>query len=291
MKILEGTRAELVRTDDRLSFAARLARFYRGVRRLPRRTRRGRAGTDGRRIEPRPRARRTSRRHRPGRRHAIQLAASCRREPHRAPVVLARSRALLRVDDRRQGHPLARAARCFRDRGAGSSTSRGHSRSARRSTGPEGAGQRLRQMLVEPVLASSSPGAPVVIVPDGALHGLNFETLPAAGSPRRYWIEDVEIQIAPSLALLGRPRDPPPGAVAPGGRQSHAAESRLPRPSLRLRRDVRASSGTSAEQRRGRMRANRRRRASSAARGRSSSHWSTSPPMRPPTVRARSTPP
>ena len=38
------------------------------------------------------------------------------------------------------------------------------------------------------------------IVPDGALHALNFETLPAAGSPRRYWIEDVEIQIARSRA-------------------------------------------------------------------------------------------
>ena len=46
----------------------------------------------------------------------------------------------------------------------------------------------------------------IVIVPDGALHGLNFETLPASGTPRRFLIEDVEVQIAPSLALLGQRR-------------------------------------------------------------------------------------
>jgi CHAT domain-containing protein len=75
---------------------------------------------------------------------------------------------------------------------------------------PGGAGDKLRRLIVDPVLASTAPGTTVVIVPDGALHGLNFETLPAASSPRRYWIEDVEIQIAPSLTLLGRPRDPSP---------------------------------------------------------------------------------
>ena len=43
-------------------------------------------------------------------------------------------------------------------------------------------------------------------MPDGPLHGLNFETLPARIA-RRYWIEEVEIQVAPSLALLRRPAD------------------------------------------------------------------------------------
>jgi CHAT domain-containing protein len=50
----------------------------------------------------------------------------------------------------------------------------------------------------------------VVIVPDGALYGLNFETLPVDGPHRHYWIEDAEIQIAPSLAMLGG--TPPPAA-------------------------------------------------------------------------------
>jgi CHAT domain-containing protein len=72
---------------------------------------------------------------------------------------------------------------------------------------PAGAGDKLRQLLIEPVLGSVRPGTAVVIGPDGALHGLNFETLPAPGTPRRYLIHDVEVQIAPSLALLGRPRE------------------------------------------------------------------------------------
>jgi CHAT domain-containing protein len=64
------------------------------------------------------------------------------------------------------------------------------------------AGDRLYQLLVEPALPSISPGAPVLIVPDGGLHGLNFETLPVPGVRRHFLIEDAQIQIAPSLALL-----------------------------------------------------------------------------------------
>lgn len=62
------------------------------------------------------------------------------------------------------------------------------------------AGDRLYQMLVAP--AKIPPGASVVIVPDGALHSINFETLPVDGPVRRYWIEDVQVQVAPSLAML-----------------------------------------------------------------------------------------
>ncbi len=72
-------------------------------------------------------------------------------------------------------------------------------------------GDRLYRMLVAP--ASLPPNASIVIVPDGALHGLNFETLPVDGPRRHYFIEDAEVQIAPSLAMLGaartaRPVDP-----------------------------------------------------------------------------------
>jgi len=62
-------------------------------------------------------------------------------------------------------------------------------------------GDRLYRMILEP--AQVPVGASVVIVPDGALHGVNFETLPVDGSPRRFFIEDAEIQVAPSLSLLG----------------------------------------------------------------------------------------
>jgi CHAT domain-containing protein/tetratricopeptide (TPR) repeat protein len=66
----------------------------------------------------------------------------------------------------------------------------------------ETAGDRLYQLLVAPAMTSIPNGAGVIVVPDGALHGINFETLPVAGPRRHYWIDDVEIQVAPSLALL-----------------------------------------------------------------------------------------
>ena len=62
-------------------------------------------------------------------------------------------------------------------------------------------GDRLYEMLVRP--AGIPHGASVVVVPDGALHGVNFETLPVDGPRRHYFIEDAEIQVSPSLALLG----------------------------------------------------------------------------------------
>jgi CHAT domain-containing protein/tetratricopeptide (TPR) repeat protein len=64
------------------------------------------------------------------------------------------------------------------------------------------AGDKLYQTLVAPAAPLISKGARVVIVPDGALHGINFETLPVDGPRRHYWIEDVQIEVAPSLATL-----------------------------------------------------------------------------------------
>jgi CHAT domain-containing protein len=78
-----------------------------------------------------------------------------------------------------------------------------------------GAGDRLFQILVQPALSSIRRGSTVVVVPDAALYALNFETLPVAATaelPRRYWIEDVELAIAPSLAMLNRRPAPARGA-------------------------------------------------------------------------------
>jgi CHAT domain-containing protein len=69
-------------------------------------------------------------------------------------------------------------------------------------TASDSAGGRLYRQLVAPAVAGLPVGARIVIVPDGALHALNFETLPVDGPKRHYWIEDAEIQIAPSLASL-----------------------------------------------------------------------------------------
>jgi CHAT domain-containing protein len=71
-------------------------------------------------------------------------------------------------------------------------------------------GRRLYEILVAPAAKLIPDGSPVVIVPDGALHRLNFETLPVDSDRGHYWIEDVEVQVAPSLAMLSRgPASPP----------------------------------------------------------------------------------
>ena len=46
------------------------------------------------------------------------------------------------------------------------------------------------------------PGSNVIVVPDGALHQLAFETLVVPGPQPHYWIEDVAIAAAPSLRVL-----------------------------------------------------------------------------------------
>ena len=64
------------------------------------------------------------------------------------------------------------------------------------------AGDALHRLLVEPLLPWIPAGTHVIVAPDGALHGLNFETLPVATPARHYWIEDVEIEITPALSML-----------------------------------------------------------------------------------------
>jgi CHAT domain-containing protein len=66
----------------------------------------------------------------------------------------------------------------------------------------DSAGSRLFRQIVAPAVAGLPANARIVIIPDGALHAVNFETLPVDGAKRHYWIEDAEIQIAPSLASL-----------------------------------------------------------------------------------------
>ena len=61
--------------------------------------------------------------------------------------------------------------------------------------------EHLSQILLGPVKADLGGTRRVVIVPDGGLHALNLETLPEPGT-KRYWIEDAELSLAPSLSLL-----------------------------------------------------------------------------------------
>lgn len=60
----------------------------------------------------------------------------------------------------------------------------------------------LYRTLVEPAAGHITPGSRVVVILDGALHQLNPETLVVTTPEPHYWIEDVTLATAPSLALL-----------------------------------------------------------------------------------------
>lgn len=65
--------------------------------------------------------------------------------------------------------------------------------------------RRLSEMLIAPAAPFIPAGSRVIIVPDGALHYLNFETLPVYSEKPHYWIEDVTVAVAPSLGIAAAP--------------------------------------------------------------------------------------
>lgn len=74
-----------------------------------------------------------------------------------------------------------------------------------------GSAAPLYEALLEPVEADVPPSAHVILVPDGPLHDLNFETLVVPGSEDRYWINDVTLAATPSLAVLELKKPRPRG--------------------------------------------------------------------------------
>jgi CHAT domain-containing protein len=74
------------------------------------------------------------------------------------------------------------------------------------------AGCKLSEMLLGPVRPLLASAKLVVLVPDRSLHALNFETLPDPDSPSKYFIERTLVEVAPSLNLLAARR--PPAAPA-----------------------------------------------------------------------------
>jgi CHAT domain-containing protein len=78
-------------------------------------------------------------------------------------------------------------------------------------------GIELYDTLIKPAAGMIPHGARVFLIPDGALHSLNFETLPASGPDGglRYWIEDVTVTTTSSIRILSRLR---PDAAAPTAR-------------------------------------------------------------------------
>jgi CHAT domain-containing protein len=67
---------------------------------------------------------------------------------------------------------------------------------------PDSDGIALYQMLVAPASSQLPFGSNVVVLGDGELSELNFDTLIVPGSHPHYWIEDSTVISAPSLHLL-----------------------------------------------------------------------------------------
>ncbi len=65
-------------------------------------------------------------------------------------------------------------------------------------------GQKLYETLIHPIENAIPKSSRVVILPDGPLRSLNFESLPVYGTNPHYWIEDATITVASSLSLLSR---------------------------------------------------------------------------------------
>lgn len=63
-------------------------------------------------------------------------------------------------------------------------------------------GQTLYRTLIAPAKALLPNGAKVLIIPDGSLNNLNFETLIVADPKPHFWIEDADIANASSLRVL-----------------------------------------------------------------------------------------
>jgi len=74
-------------------------------------------------------------------------------------------------------------------------------RDVRETSNPHG--QKLYEMLVAPAQKLIPENSQVIIIPDGSLYELNFETLLVRkGEQLHYWIEDVVVTNASSLLLL-----------------------------------------------------------------------------------------
>jgi CHAT domain-containing protein len=65
----------------------------------------------------------------------------------------------------------------------------------------------LWNRVLAPAAGEIPKGSRVIVIPDGPLHRLNLETLVVPGPAPHYWIEDAEVEVAPSIsiAMAARP--------------------------------------------------------------------------------------
>jgi len=65
-------------------------------------------------------------------------------------------------------------------------------------------GKKLYATLVQPAEEFLPTNSRVIVLPDGSLNSLNFETLIVTAAQPHYWIDDVTLSTASSLSLLAR---------------------------------------------------------------------------------------
>ena len=70
------------------------------------------------------------------------------------------------------------------------------------ATGDRLTGEKLYVTLIAPAKKFIPANSRVILLPDGSLYGLNFETLIVPGAQPHYWIEDVTLTTGNSLTLL-----------------------------------------------------------------------------------------
>jgi CHAT domain-containing protein len=104
------------------------------------------------------------------------------------------------------------------------------------------AGRRLYEILIAPAASMLPARAHVIVVPDGSLHHLSFETIPVYGEEAHYWMDEVTVAIAPSFGafrgsenpsatkktlIIGNPESPGPSfPVLPHAAEEIASVSR-----------------------------------------------------------------
>ena len=71
-------------------------------------------------------------------------------------------------------------------------------------------GEKLYTMLIAPAQKLIPANSRIILLPDGILYGLNFETLIAPEPKPHYWIEDVTLTTASSLTMLAAAANRPP---------------------------------------------------------------------------------
>ncbi len=69
-------------------------------------------------------------------------------------------------------------------------------------SGNASAGRGLYAEVIAPVEKYLRGARQVIVVPDGALHTINLETLPVGEERPHYWLEDAGVAIAPSLSVF-----------------------------------------------------------------------------------------